>query len=163
LSDSDLSEFLVSSIPHQVPFGLNIKPLPKEISSWLTSLLQNLPEKEQWSKEPTQSLLWHGSVTNPTSFLSELTMTGTSTISQEKRKSGYWVHSATQSEKVDYILNHSGLINWSQLEPPWIMFHRPSSWLEDMTQDSTGTANLLLFYNDNFMDIDPLMHQRSDK
>jgi hypothetical protein len=51
----------------------------------------------------------------------------------------------------------------SQLEPPWIMFHRPSSWLEDMTQDSTGTANLLLFYNDNFMDIDPLMHQRSDK
>ena len=53
LSDSVLSEFLVSSIPHQVPFGLNIKPLPKEISSWLTSLLQNLPEKEQRLKEPT--------------------------------------------------------------------------------------------------------------
>jgi len=78
LSDSVLSEFLVSSIPHQVPFGLNIKPLPKEISSWLTSLLQNLPEKEQWwSKEPMQSSLWLGSITNPTSFLSELATTGT--------------------------------------------------------------------------------------
>jgi len=163
LSDSDLSNFLISSVPHQVPSGLKIKPLPSEISSWLTSLLRNLPEKERWSKEPTRSSLWHGSVTNSTSYPLELQGTGSSTISQETRNIKYWAHSATQSEKADFILNKSGLINQNQLEPPWIMWHRPTSWLEELTQDSIKTGNLHSFYNDNFADTELPMFQNDDK
>ena len=44
-----------SSAPSQVPFGLKINPLPKEIVSWLTSLLLYLLKKTQWSNQPMQS------------------------------------------------------------------------------------------------------------
>jgi hypothetical protein len=40
------THLILSSIPQQAPFGLRINPLSKEIVSWLTSLLQNHPEKE---------------------------------------------------------------------------------------------------------------------
>jgi hypothetical protein len=46
-------EFLLKSyVLEQVPFGLEISPLPDEIDSWLTCLLWNQPLREQWSKEP---------------------------------------------------------------------------------------------------------------
>jgi len=163
LSDSDLSNFLISSIPHQVPFGLEIKRLPNEISSWLTLMLRNLPEKEWWSKEPTQGSLWRGSVISHTSCPLESRGTGTWKTSQETRNIKFWAHSATQSEKADYILNKPGLINQNQLEPPWIMWHRPTSWLEELNQGSTRTGSLRSFYKDNFMDTDLPMSQNKDK
>lgn len=43
---SPMIHLILSSIPQQAPFGLRINPLSKEIVSWLTSLLQNHPEKE---------------------------------------------------------------------------------------------------------------------
>lgn len=48
-----LSNLLILSVPDQVPFGLEISPLPAEIASWLTLLLQNQPQREPWLKEPT--------------------------------------------------------------------------------------------------------------
>jgi len=163
LNDSILSKFILSSVPNQVPFGLEIKPLPSEISCWLTSMLQNLPEKEQWSKEPTQSSLWHGRDTNPTFSRSESATIGTSINSQGKRNIRSWGNSATQSKKVDYILNWSKLINLNRLEPPWIMYHRPSSWLEGLTQDLIEMANLLSFYRDNFKATDQQIPQKNNK
>lgn len=44
-----LYNLLELSVPDQVPFV----PLPTEITSWLTSLLLNQPQKELWLKEPT--------------------------------------------------------------------------------------------------------------
>jgi hypothetical protein len=41
IPSSHLSYLLESFVPEQVPFGLRIFPLPKEIDSWLTCLLQN--------------------------------------------------------------------------------------------------------------------------
>jgi hypothetical protein len=163
LNDSILSKFILSSVPNQVPFGLKINPLPRKISCWLTSMLRNLPEKEQWSKEPTQSSLWHGRDTNPTFSRSESATIGTSINSQGKRNIRSWGNSATQSKKVDYILNWSKLINLNQLEPPWIMYHRPSSWLEGLTQDLIEMANLLSFYRDNFKATDQQIPQKNNK
>jgi hypothetical protein len=40
LTDESLTKLILSSIPQQAPFGVRIKPLPKEIISWLTNLLQ---------------------------------------------------------------------------------------------------------------------------
>jgi hypothetical protein len=163
LNDSDLSHLILSSIPFQAPFGLKIKPLPNEISSWLTSLLQNLPEKERWSKEPTQSSLWHGKDTKPTSIPLGSHMTATSIIFHETINIKYWVHSARQSEKVDFILNHAGLINQTQLDPPWTMYHRPSSWLTDLIPDSIEMENLLLYYKGNSEDTNPQISRENAK
>jgi hypothetical protein len=68
-----------------------------------------------------------------------------------------------QSEKVEYILNQSKLINLNQLEPPWIMYHRHSSWLEGLTHDLIETANLHSFYRDNFEATDQQIPQKNNK
>lgn len=47
-----LTNLIASSVPQQVPFGLQILPLPTEISFWLICLLPSQPQKEQWSKVP---------------------------------------------------------------------------------------------------------------
>jgi hypothetical protein len=68
-SDHQLTQLITSSLPEQVPFGFQIHPLPREIISWLTSLLQNQPCKEQWLKQLTQRKLLLGK--EPTSWLTD--------------------------------------------------------------------------------------------
>jgi hypothetical protein len=53
ISSYVLAYLFESFVLEQVPFGLKIPPLPIEINSWLTCLLWNQPQKEQWLKEPT--------------------------------------------------------------------------------------------------------------
>jgi hypothetical protein len=153
LTESSLTSLIQSKIPNQVPIGLKISPLPNEIASWLTCMLQNLPFKEQWSKEPTRSKLALGTDTNPTSFPSEYQMTGTSTPSILDRNIASLAPSLTPSEKVDLaiqtIIQPS---NQKQSEPPWTAWHRPTSWLTEQIQDLTPIHDLHLFYNTNFED-----------
>jgi hypothetical protein len=149
LNDTDITDLILSSTPSQAPFGLKIRQLPSKISSWLICLLQNLPEKEQWSKVPMQSSLWLGRDAKATLPQSGLIKTSSWTDIQETTKLKSLAPSAMQSEKADYILKESGLINQNQLKPPWIMYHRPLSWLEGLTQDLTGMENLPSFYNAN--------------
>jgi hypothetical protein len=47
-NDSSLTLLLKSCVPHQIPFGFSLYPLPTEIVSWLTCLLQKQPFKEVW-------------------------------------------------------------------------------------------------------------------
>jgi hypothetical protein len=153
LSDSSLTHLIISNISYQVPFGLKICQLPQEIISWLTCLLRNLPFKEQWSKEPTQSKLSRGHDIKPTFPQSDCHMTGSSIPSHTIKNIGYSVHSLTHSEKIDLVLQKIiPPLNQSLLEPPWIMWHRPTSWLSEQTQDSTQTRELRSFYNDNLGD-----------
>jgi len=53
ISDSCLSDLLLTHFPEQAPFGLRILLIPPEIASWLTCLLLSQPQKEQWLKAPT--------------------------------------------------------------------------------------------------------------
>jgi len=60
LSDDKLTSLLCSHFPKQMPESFQISPLPKEISSWLTSLLQQqqLPVSEQlWEHHTTTGLV----------------------------------------------------------------------------------------------------------
>ena len=45
--DEELTRVLRTFVPSQLPGHFEIVPLPNEISSWLISLLQRLPVKEQ--------------------------------------------------------------------------------------------------------------------
>jgi hypothetical protein len=44
-------------------------------------------------------------------------------------------HLGMQPEKVTVILNNTDLVKWNLLEPPGIMWHRPTDWLTDLTPD----------------------------
>ena len=46
-SDEEVTNIFPSFTPSQIPDHFKIVPLPSEISSWLASLLQRLPVKEQ--------------------------------------------------------------------------------------------------------------------
>jgi hypothetical protein len=52
-SDNDLTNLLRLSFPEQVPENFVIVPLPNEIVSWLTLLLQQMPVNEQFREEHT--------------------------------------------------------------------------------------------------------------
>jgi hypothetical protein len=47
LSDAKITEYLQLHYPSQLPPHFQVVPLPREIESWLISLLQQLPKKEQ--------------------------------------------------------------------------------------------------------------------
>jgi len=49
LSYTHITSLLSTAFPNQVPFGLEILPLPTEISSWATSQLLLLPQTTPWS------------------------------------------------------------------------------------------------------------------
>ena len=46
-SDNELTQIIRYTCPSQIPRNFQIVPLPNKISSWLTSLLLKLTEKEQ--------------------------------------------------------------------------------------------------------------------
>jgi hypothetical protein len=74
----------------------------------MTCVLQNLPEKEQWVKEPQQSSIWHGRGTRATSSQLESNMIGIWMNSQETTNTESSAHFVMQPEKADYILTKSG-------------------------------------------------------
>jgi hypothetical protein len=61
LNDTDLTKLILTLVPNQVPFGFKICPLPNEIISWLTCLLQNQPQKKlvEPATNSKQTLAWN--------------------------------------------------------------------------------------------------------
>jgi hypothetical protein len=163
LSTSDLTHLLVSSILDQVPFGLKILPLSTEISSWLTCLLCNQQQKEQWSKVPQRSKISLGNAMNSIYSPSESPQIPTSINSPNHRNTEYSVHSLTQSERVDFAMGNILKLNLDQCEPPWIAWHRPTTWLTEQTQGSTPTKSLHSFYKDNLEVIPSTTHHQTRK
>jgi len=141
-----LSHLIFSSVPEQVPFGLEILTLPEENSSWLTCLLQNQPCKMPWSKDPMQSKLALGFAS--TYILHELdtNMTLFSRAYPEPNATESSQLLLMQSEKVDTVLKIIQNSSQSLSEPPW---HRPLSWLTSQTQDWTERISLPSFYSAN--------------
>jgi hypothetical protein len=82
LSDADLITLICVYIPLQLPH-FDIRPLPTEISSLLTSLLQKLPAPKESPNRPIRSQLRLSSVANPMSARSTMT-TIYSHLSREK-------------------------------------------------------------------------------
>ncbi len=162
LSDEYLTHLILSSVPQQVPFGFQINPIPREIVSWLTNLLQNQPEKEQWSKLQTRNKLSLGLASPPISNPLEYSI-HTLPHSPKIINTEFSVPSDKSSVRADFILNNTTLVNLNQLEPPWIMWHRPTDWPTAPTPDWTSMANLHSFYNDNWKDIKTQIHLKNNK
>ena len=67
-------EFLQHVIPQQPPPNFRIKPIPREISCFIISILQQLPETQQQSSIPKPSKLALGNVGTLSYLASELQM-----------------------------------------------------------------------------------------
>jgi hypothetical protein len=163
LSDSFLVTNLSSMFPNQVHFGLTIHPLPTEISSWVTSVLLLCPQITQWSKEPLRSKLALGVDSENTSCPLVSKMTHSSRTSTEGNDTKFSVHLLNQSERVDLVLNFPSFSRPTQSEPPWIAWHRLTSWLTQQIQGSTKMENLHSFYSVNSKDTKPLTQEKNLK
>ena len=71
-SDEELINIFLTFTPSQIPDHFKIVPLPREISSLLTSLLQRLPLKEQLRERHTRTNLGCGKDVKNTVDQSEL-------------------------------------------------------------------------------------------
>jgi hypothetical protein len=104
LDDITLTNLIYSHAIDQVPFGLQLYPLPKEISSWLTCLLRNQPFTTQWSKEPTRSKISLGNATENTYSPLASPQIGSSRISPEDRDTVSLAPLQPPSEMVDSVI-----------------------------------------------------------
>ncbi len=159
LSNNELSNQITTFASSQIPFGIKIKDLPIEISSWLTCLLRNQPSKEQWSKAPTRSKLSHGIGTHHTYCQSDAKMIHSLNISLPPNVTKFSQPMLTPSEKVDLVLELIKTLSPSQSEPPRTMWHRPLSWLTIPTQDWMEMEDLHSFYRDNSATIQTMTNQ----
>jgi hypothetical protein len=119
LNDSELTTFILNSIPEQVPFGFKIQPVPPpEIYSWVTCLLRNQPSTQQWSQEPIRSKLWLGRGTLDTLIQSKSTTMTTSNNSTIYKNNESWVHSLMPLEQIDFIVQNLITTNPNFVHPP---------------------------------------------
>jgi len=91
--------------------------------------------------------------TNHISFPSEFPTIGCLTPLLSDKNISFSGHLLMPSEKVDFVMQT--IIqpsNQKQSEPPWIAWHKPTSWLTDQTLDLTWINVLHSFYNANFED-----------
>ena len=145
-TDEELTTILKTHCSSQVPEDFKILRLPKEIDSWLTSVLQRLPVKEQLRSKHTRTKIGRGGGGSSGPSQLDSNMTFSSMDSNEPRESNSWVPSPWLSVKDDFP--DRLMIPWlrAQSEIPFHMWHRPSETMTARTPHWTRTATLADFY-----------------
>jgi hypothetical protein len=140
LSNTAHELFLQKCAPTQVPHKFKIRPVPKEICSFITSTLLLLPVQQHRLKQQKPSELAHLNVGLLSSLASAL-KTSTSRDLQSTNKILSCLPSPKRCGKqpsLDQIKQ-----NWwrEQSTPPSHLWHRPSGQTTGLTQDWTLTEN----------------------
>ena len=148
LSIKSHESFLSTVIPHQLPQNFKIKPLPKEITCFLSSILQELPETKQWLKEQKPSELAAGNIGILTSIASELQMSSSMT-SNYCCKTQLFQGSGKPCDRAPSLQEIRN--NWwkEQSRPPCHKWHRPLGQTTGMTQDWTEMARRAITCQNN--------------
>jgi hypothetical protein len=149
INDNELTSIFFSKTPSQVTQEFKISPLPQEISSFLLSMLQSLPEGTQQQERHKTSNLCPGQGGTHSSKVSNLTMTSSFNLYPKEAK-----HSSSHPspKKSEPETSAKDLIeNWSakQSEPPWTTFLRPSETTINPTLERTEMESLAAFYNNS--------------
>jgi hypothetical protein len=147
--DNKLTSILCLHFPQQMPTHFEISPLPREISSWLISLLQRLPVNEQLQEEhKTTNLALGADERNIASQLDVKTSSWTASPSKSEfscLEPLLWLSEAdnSQMKKLEHWLR-------AQSEVPSQMWYRPSGRWGDRIQLKMQTTSLASFYCNNF-------------
>ena len=144
--DEELIHVLKTFVPSQLPLHFRIVPLPNEIVSWLTSLLQKLPVKEQLQERHTRTKLGRGDDGASGATQLESPRTSASTDARSPNESSSWEPSPWLC--VEDVFQDRLMTPWlkAQSEVPFHMWHRPSGTTTGQTQQKTKMASLEDFY-----------------
>ena len=145
-TDEELINVFRTFCPSQIPDHFEIVPLPNEIVSWLTSLLQRLPVKEQLREKHTRTRLGRCPDGSNTASPSESKGMSSSIFSREASGLSSWEHLPWLSVKGDFLHNVMGPWLKTQSEVPSHMLLRPSGKMTEEIQRETKTASLADFY-----------------
>jgi hypothetical protein len=148
-TDKELTEILHSHCPSQVPPHFEIVPLPSKIISWLTLLLQRLPQKPELVEEHMRTMLGHGPATPNTATASASTETISLTEcpnSTELLSWGLLPQLYVKGDFQDWVM-----VPWLKsqskvLPTQWL---QPSKKMDKKTPIETQSATLGNFYSGN--------------
>lgn len=146
-SNEELTNLLYLHFPEQMPGRFEIAPLPVEIVSWLTSLLQKLPVKEQLQERRSRTKIGRSEdgKSTPDQLASRKTSGWTTSTEQTKSRSS--VPSQSRFEK-DVFLDRL-MAPWRKRlsEIPSYLLHRPLGITTGQTQQKMKMENLEGFYH----------------
>ena len=162
LSYKSHKKILIATVPHQLPENFNIKPLPKEITCFLSSMLHKLPESKQWFKQQKPSELAAGNIGILTSIASELTMCSWKE-SQNNCNIQSYQDLGKQCDKGPSLQEIKN--NWwkTQSQPPSHMWHRPLGQTIGQTPDWTLMVKHHISCRNNSEDIKTKTKQYKNK
>ena len=144
LSYNSHKKFLHFVVPQQLPPNFSTKPIPKEVSCYITSILQLLPEIQQQLVIQKPSELARGNVGTLSFIASELYQSSWMECQYTKRASS--CQHLPQQLGRDPSLEEIVETWWKeQSQPPSHMLHRPSGQTTGMTQDWTMMERLAIF------------------
>ena len=145
-SDEELTHLLYSHCPEQMPQHFEIAPLPQEILSWVTSLLQRLCVKEQLREKRSRTEIGRSDGGSPMPNPSVSPTTFGSTTSTEPTASKSSAHSQLPFDKAAFLdrLMTPWLNRLSEV--PYHTLHRPLGLTTSQTQQETMMESLEYFY-----------------
>jgi hypothetical protein len=129
--------------PKQIPENLVLKPLPKEIVSWIGSLLQRMPVQTRRLVKPKPSELLLGVVGTTFSSESAFLKKFSSTDFHSSVKTSSYQHLLKQCAKQPSVEEIRQLWYNRPSKPPSHMWHRPSGQATGQTPDWTSTVRLV--------------------
>jgi len=144
--------FLFKTVSHQLPQNFKIKPLPKEISCWIYSTLQQLPKTTLWLKAQKRSELADSNIGILTSIASELQVCS-STIFHRSIKTSSCQDSHKHSEKAPSLEELKNIWWKVQSKPPCHMWHRPLGQTIGKTPDWTLMAKQVIISKNSAKDM----------
>ncbi len=148
INDNELTLLLRSLYPDQLPPHFEIVQLPKEIGSWMTSLLSKLPVKEQLREvhmKAKHDLGRDGSSTSDRSDSETILSSTNSTKANAITSCAALPWLCAKDDFQSHLMN-----DWlaAQSAVPFRMFARPSGRIVDPTLQKTKIYSLASFYND---------------
>ena len=139
-----------ATIRLEVPPHFKIVPLPSKIISWLTSLLQRLPQKPELAEEHMRTTLGRGPATSNTATASALTGTISSTECPDSTESLSWGLFAVAIREGKNFRDRV-MVPWlkRQSKVPSMQWLQPSKKMDKKTPIGTQSTLLGNFYSGN--------------
>jgi hypothetical protein len=138
LSDSSLTEFICTTYPSQVSTSFQIKQLPQEISSWLTSWLLKCKETTASQRiQKIKKLEFGSDGKNMPDSLSTNTTSGCATLPFQKEQLS-WEPLQLQSDDANFLDQTKRIWQQEQCKRPW------QNWVRSLGQTWGTTPHMVM-------------------
>jgi hypothetical protein len=148
LTDEELTNWIVTSFPEQVPSGFQISPLPHAITSWVLYWLRHEPGTKELPPVPFPRTTRRGNGGSSSCITANSKTMSSSPSSPSTKDTSCWGHSHNESATMSGQSPRKDMITWLRVHavPPSTMCVRPSSQPVTTIPAKTRMENLHLFY-----------------